>query len=211
MKMKCGYFLSLWKNNPMGRLYFMLLFLIPIPALILSIAIFYRLPCINETTKEVESSILLRVETERAKAACSEKEMKIAMANWEDIRKKVPGSYEAVSDWVSDLNRFVFFRGFKMSYSLGELKPAYNGSVDLSLLQLNLKLAVPKIDASQTKFASTGTIQFVELLREIVKNYYCADLAGVVVTGSEGGIKEIDVSINLWVGFGSEPHIDEEV
>ncbi len=98
-----------------------------------------------------------------------------------------------------------------MGYNLGKLKPGYNGAVGLSLLPLNLKLTVPGINANRTKSVPTGTIQFVELLHEIVKSYYGVDLAGVVVTGIGDGINVIDVSINLWVGFGSEPYINKEV
>lgn len=211
MKMKLGYYRLLWKNNPWGRFFFILLFLIPVSALILSLAIFYRLPSISETTEDIKSVTLLRGEIERTKAVCSEKEMKIAMSNWDDTRKRVPGSYEAVSDRISELNKFVSIKGFRMNYSLGELKPAFNGATGLSILPLNLKLTVVKFDASQTKSVSIGTIQFVELLHELVQSYYCADLAGVVVTGTGDGIKVIDVSINLWVGFGSEPYINKEV
>ncbi len=211
MKMKPVYFWSLWKNNPWSRVYFFLLFLIPIPVLILSITIFYRLPCITKTTEEIRNFSIIRYEAEREKVATSVKEMNIAMNNWEGVRKKIPDSYEAVSNLIIDLKRFVSSRGFKMSYNLGKLKPAYNGAVGLSLLPLNLKLTVPQIDANQTKSVPTGTIQFVELLHEIVKSYYGVDLAGVVVTGIGDGIKVIDVSINLWVGFGSEPYINKEV
>lgn len=207
------YFLyeSLWMNRPLNRLFFMVFFLILVPVLILSVTFFYRQPLIKQATVEIKSSILLRKEIERAKAACSEKEMKIAVANWENVRKKVPGSYEAVSELILELNRFASFRGFKMSYSLGELKPAYNGAAGLSLLPLNLKLTVPEIKANQTKSVPTGTVQFVELLHEIVKSYYGADLSGIVVTGTGDGIKVIEVSINLWVGFGSKQHINKGV
>ncbi len=211
MKMKSGYFWSLWKDNPWSRVYFMFLFLIPIPLLIVSITLFYRLPCINKATEEIENSLQVRYEVEREKIATSDKEMKFAMNNWEGVRKKIPHSYEAVSNLIIDLNRFVSSRGFEMSYTLGELKPAYNREVVLSLLPINLKLSVSGIDANQTKSVPTGTIQFVRLLHEIVNSYYGVDLAGVVVTGIGDGIKVIDVSINLWVGFGSEPYINKEV
>lgn len=211
MKLKPAYFWSLWKNNPWSRVYFFLLFLIPIPVLILSITIFYRLPCITKATEEIRDFSQLRYEIEREKIDTSVKEMKIAINSWESVRKKIPDSYEAVSNLIIDLKRFVSSRGFKMSYNLGELKPAYNGAVGLSLLPLNLKLTVSEIDANQTKSVSTGTIQFVELLHEIVKSYYGVDLAGVVATGIGNGIKVIDVSINLWVGFESELYVNTEV
>lgn len=211
MKLKPAYFWSLWKNNPWSRVYFFLLFLIPISVLILSITMFYRLPCITKATEEIRDFSQIRYEIEREKVDTSDKEMKIAINNWEGVRKKIPDSYEAVSNLIIDLKRFVSFRGFKMSYNLGELKPAYNGAVGLSLLPLNLKLTVQEIDANQTEPVLTGTIQFVELLHEIVKSYYGVDLAGVMVTGIGDGIKVIDVSINLWVGFGSEPYINKEV
>ena len=210
MKLKPAYFWSLWKDNPWSRVYF-LLFLITISVLILSITIFYRLPCINKATEETRNFYQIRYEIEREKVDTSDKEMKIAMNNLEGVRKKIPDSYEAVSNLIIDIKRFVSSRGFEMRYNLGELKPAYNGAMGLSLLPLNLKLTVPEIDANQTKSVPTGTIQFVKLLHEIVKSYYGLDLAGVVVTGIGDGIKVIDVSINLWVGFGSEPHINEEV
>lgn len=212
MKIKHGYLWQLYKKSgPWVRLYFVLLFLIPIPVLILSITIFYRLPCISKTTEEISHSIQVMYETEREKINTSDKEMEIAMNDWENVRKEIPDSYEAVSNLIIDLRRFVSSRGFKMSYKLGELKPAYNGAVGLSLLPLNLKLTVPEVDANQTKSVSAGTIQFIELLHEIVKSYYGVDLAGVVVTGIGDGIKIIDVNINLWVGFESELNINEEV
>ncbi len=189
---------SLWMNRP----YFMLFFLVPIPVLILSITLSYRLPLISKATEEIKSALSLRGEIERAKAATSEKEMEIAVGNWEAVRKRVPGNYETVSDWISDLNSFISLRDFKVSgYNLGELKPAYKGTVGLSLLPINLKLTVQEIDENQMKPVSTGTIQFVELLHEMVESYYGVDLAGLVVTGIGNGINVIDVSINLWVGF----------
>ncbi len=211
MKLKPAYFWSLWKNNPWNRMYFFLLFLIPIPVLILSITIFYRLPCITKATEENRKFFQIRYEIERLKVDTSDKQMKIAMNNLEGVRKKIPDSYEAVSNLINDLNRFVSSKGFKMSYNLGELQPAYNGAVGLSLLPLNLKLTVLETNTNQTKSVHTGTIRFVDLLHEIVKSYYGVDLAGVVVTGIGYGIKVIDVSTNIWVGFGSEPYINKEV
>ncbi len=211
MKLIPAFFWSLWKNNPWSRVYFFLLFLISIPVLIFSITIFYRLPCITKANEEIRNFFQIKYKIEREKVDTSDEEMKIAINNWEGVRRKIPDSYEAVSSLIIDLNRFVSFRGFKMSYNLGEPKPAYNGAVVLSLLPLNLELTVPENDANQTKSVSTGTIQFVELLHEIVKCYYGVDLAGVVVTGIGDGIKVIDVRINLWVGFGSEPYINKEV
>lgn len=211
MKLKSAYFWSLWKNKPFSRVYFFLFLLIPIPALIFSITIFYRLPCINKATEEIRISSQIKYEIEREKINTSVKEMNIALNSWEDVRKKLPDNYEAVSSLINDLKRFASSRGFKMSYSLDELKPAYNGAVGLSLLPINLKLTVLKIDANQTESVPAGTIQFVELIQEIVKSYYGVDLAGIVVTGIGNGIEVIDVSINLWVGFGSEPYINKEV
>jgi hypothetical protein len=202
---------TLWVSRPLNRLYIMVFLLIPVPVLTLSVTYFYREPLIEQTTEETKSSLLLWNEIESVKAAGPEKEMKIAMANWEDVREKIPGSYEAVSDWILDLNRFISLRGFKMSYNLGELKPAYKGAADLSLISLNLKLTVPVIDANQTKSVSIGTIQFVELLHEIVESYYGVDLVGLEITGIGDGIKTMNVSINLWVGFGSETYINKEV
>ncbi len=211
MKLKPAYFWSLWKNNPWSRVYFFLLLFIPIPVLILSITIFYRLPCINKATEEIRISSQIRYEIEREKITTSAKEMNIALNSWEGVREKLPDSYEAVSSLIIGLKRFVSSRGFKLSYRLDELKPAYNGAVGLSLLPLNLKLTVPAIDANQTKSVPTGTIQLVEIIHEIVRSYYGVDLVGIVVTGIGNGIKVIDVSINLWVGFGSEPYINKEV
>jgi hypothetical protein len=179
--------------------------------LILFITIFYRLPCITKATEEIRNSVQIRYEIERENVNTSDNEMKIAMNNWEDVRKKIPDSYEAVSHLIIDLKRFVSFRGFKMSYTLGELKPDFNGATGLSLLPMNLKLKVKEIDTNQDESIPVGLIQFVELLHEIVKSYYGVDLAGVVVTGTGEGVKVIDVSINLWVGFGSEPYINKEV
>ncbi len=98
-----------------------------------------------------------------------------------------------------------------MSYKLGELKPAYNGAVGFSVLPIDLKLTVSEVDAKDAKSAPIGTDQFIEFLHEIVKTYHSTDLSGVVLTGTGDGIKGIDVSINLWVGFGSEPYINQEV
>jgi hypothetical protein len=211
MKLKPAYFWSLWKNNPWSRVYFFLLFLIPIPVLILSITMFYRLPCISEATEEIRNFLQIRYEIEREKVDTSDKEMKIAVNNWEGVRKKIPDSYEAVSNLIIDLKRFVSSRGFEMNYTLGELKPDFNGAMGLSLLPVNLKLKVKEIDTNQNESVPVGLVQFVELLHEIVKSYYGVDLAGVVVTGIGDGIKVINVSINLWVGFGSEPYINKEV
>ncbi len=211
MKLKPAYFWSLWKNNPWSRVYFFLLFLIPIPVLILSITIFYRLPCITKATEEIRNFFQIRYEIERVKVDTSDKEMKIAMNNWEGVRKKIPDSYEAVSNLIIDLKRFVSSRGFEMNYTLGELKPDFNGAMGLSLLPVNLKLKVKEIDTNQNESVPVGLVQFVELLHEIVKSYYGVDLAGVMVTGIGDGIKVINVSINLWVGFGSEPYINKEV
>jgi hypothetical protein len=201
----------LWKNNPWSRVYFFLLFLIPIPVLILSITMFYRLPCITKATEEIRNFLQIRYEIERVKVDTSDKEMKIAMNNWEGVRKKIPDSYEAVSNLIIDLKRFVSSRGFEMNYTLGELKPDFNGAMGLSLLPVNLKLKVKEIDTNQNESVPVGLVQFVELLHEIVKSYYGVDLAGVMVTGIGDGIKVINVSINLWVGFGSEPYINKEV
>ncbi len=192
-------------------MYFFLLFLIPIPVLILSITIFYRLPCIAKATEEIRNSVQIRYEIEREKVTTSDKEMKIAMNNLEGVRKKIPDSYEAVSNLIIDLKRFVSSRGFKMSYKLGDLEPDFNGATGLSLLPINIKLKVKEIDANQNESVPVGLVQFVELLHDIVKSYYGVDLTGVVVTGIGDGIKVIDVSINLWVGFGSEPYINKEV
>ncbi len=204
MKLKSDYFLSLWKDNPWSRVYFMLLFMIPMPLLILYITIYHRLPCVDKATDEINQSIQLRYEVEREKVVTSDKEMKIAMNNWEDVRREIPDSYEAVSNLIIELNRFVSSRGFDMSYTMGELEPDVSGDTILSLLPINLKLKVRGINTNQNGFASVGLDQFVDLLHGIIENYIGVDLSNVVVKGMGEGIRTMDVSINLWVGFGSE-------
>ncbi len=211
MKLKSGYFWSLWKDNPWSRVYFLLMFLIPVPVLILCITIFYRLPCITMATEEIRDPIQIRYEIEREVVATSDKEMKIAMNSWEGVRKKIPDSYEAVSNLIIDLKKFVSSRGFEMNYTLGELKSDVKGVAGLSLLPINLKLKVKEIDTNQNESVPVGLIQFVELLHDIVKNCYGVDLSNVVVNGMGKGIRTMDVSIDLWVGFNSELHSINEV
>ncbi len=211
MKLKPGYFWSLWKNNPWSRVYFFLMFLIPIPVLILCITIFYRLPCITKTTEEIRNPIQIRYEIEREIVATSDKKMKIAINSWEGVRKKIPDGYEAVSSLIIDLKRFVSSRGFDMSYTIGELEPDVGGVTGLSLLPINLKLEVSGIGTNQNGSVSVGLTQFVDLLHDIVKSYYGVDLSNVVVEGMGKGIKLMEVSINLWVGFGSELQGIDEV
>ncbi|MCP5005640.1 MAG: hypothetical protein GY941_17150 [Planctomycetes bacterium] len=211
MRKKLGYLLSLWKNNPWNKLYFMLLFLIPVPIVILSITLFYRLPCIYKTTQEIRHSLQNRYEIEREKVNSSDKKMEIAVNNWDGFKKKIPDSYEAVSSLIIGLNKFASSRGFQMSYTLGDLKPVYSGATDLSLLPINLNLNIKKIGTDQIGSLPVGLVQFVELLHDIVEGYYSVDLSGVVVKGTGKGIRVMDVSINLWVAFGSELAISNEV
>ncbi len=211
VNMLCFMYESLWVGKPLNRLYFIGFFLIFVPVLILSVTIFNRQPLIKQATEEINSSTLLWAEIESAKAVCSEKEMNIALANWEDVRRRLPGSYDDVSEWILELNRHVSLRGLKMSYNLGELRPAYKGSMSLSLLPINLKMIIQGVGAIQNKSATIKTRQFVELLHEMVKSSHGVDIASVLVIGTGDGIKSINVSINLWVGFGSEPYINQEV
>ncbi len=204
MKIKADYFWSLWHGNPWYRVYLFLLFLIPIPVLILFVSMHYRLPCIAETIDEINQSVQLRYEVEREKVITSDKEMKNAMNNWKSVRKKIPDSYEAVSNMIIDLNRFVSSRGFDMSYTMGELEPDASWATDLSLLTINIKLKVRGFNTNQNKSVSVGLVQFVDLLHGIVESYFSVDLSDVVVKGIGEGIRTMDVSINLWVGFGSE-------
>ena len=198
MKLNPGYLWSLWKNNPRSRVYFMVLFLIPVPVLILLIAVFYRLPCTNKTTEEIRNSFQMGYEIEKEKAGTSDKEMKVAMDNWERIRRKIPHSYEAVSNLIFELNRFVSSKGFEMDYTLGELDPDFNGVTGLSLLPVNLKLKVKGIDTNQKEYIPPGLDSFVTLLHDIVKIHYGVDLSNVVVKGMGNGIKTMEVRINIY-------------
>ncbi|WP_096896085.1 hypothetical protein [Candidatus Scalindua japonica] len=204
MKIKVGYFWSLWQRNPWYRVYFFLFFLMPVPILILFVSLYHRLPRITEATDEIIQSVQLRYEVEREKVDTSDKEMKIAMNNWKNTRKRIPDSYDAVSDLIIDLNRFASSRGFDMSYTMGELVPDVSGEIALSLLPINLKLKVKGINTNQHAPVSVGLVQFVELLHGIVESYFGVDLSKVVVKGMGEGIRTMDVSINLWVGFGNE-------
>ena len=211
MKRKSGYFWSLWKNNPKSRVYFMLLFVIPMPLLILSVSIFYRLPRVNDATEEINNSMQIRYEVEREEIATSGKKMKIAMDSWEGVRKELPDSYEAVSKLIIDLSSFMSSMGFEMSYSLGVLDPDIDGVKGLSLLPINLKLKVKGIGPNQNGSANVGLEHFVEMLHGLVTGYHGIDLSNVVVNGLGEGIRTMEVSINLWVGFGSESHSVDEV
>ena len=206
MKLTPGYLWSLWKNNPRSRVCFMVLFLIPVPVLILSITVFYRLPCTNKTTEEIRNSYQMEYEIEKERAVISDKEMKVAIDNWEVIRRKIPYSYEAVSNIIFDLNKLVSSKGFEMVYTLEELDPDFNGVTGLSLLPVNLKLKVKDIDINQKEYIAPGLDSFVELLHDIVNIYYGVDLSNVVVKGIGNGIKTMEVRIDLWVGFGSALH-----
>lgn len=209
--MKPNYLWSLYKNNPWGRLYFFLLLLTPIPVLVLPITIFYRLPCITKATEEIRHSHQIKYEIERDKIDTSDKKMEIAVNEWESVRSKIPGSYEAVSYLIIDLNKLLSSRGFEMSYTLGELMPYLNGETVLSLLPLNLTLKARKIDTNQNESVPLGLPQFVELLQGLVKSYYGLELSNVVVKGVGEGIGIMDVSINLWVSFGVELHSINDV
>ncbi|GAX62692.1 dioxygenase [Candidatus Scalindua japonica] len=176
----------------------------PVPILILFVSLYHRLPRITEATDEIIQSVQLRYEVEREKVDTSDKEMKIAMNNWKNTRKRIPDSYDAVSDLIIDLNRFASSRGFDMSYTMGELVPDVSGEIALSLLPINLKLKVKGINTNQHAPVSVGLVQFVELLHGIVESYFGVDLSKVVVKGMGEGIRTMDVSINLWVGFGNE-------
>ncbi|MCP4265302.1 MAG: hypothetical protein GY777_06965 [Candidatus Brocadiaceae bacterium] len=211
MKQKPGYFWSIWKNNPWSRVYFFLLFLFPLPVLILYITIFYRLPCITKATEEIRNPVQIRYEIERETVATSNKEMRIAMNNWDGVRKELPDGYEAVSNLIIDLKRFVSSRGFELEYTLGELKSDIKGATGLSLLPINLKLKVRGIDTNQNESVPVGLGQFVGLLHDIVKSYYGVDLINVDVNGVGEGIRTMEVSINLWVGFGGELQGTNEV
>ncbi len=211
MKLKSSYFWSLWNNNPKSRVYFMILFVIPIPLLILSLSMFYRLPCINDATEEINNSIQIGYEVEREEIATSDKEMKIAMDNWEGVRKRLPDSYKAVARLVIDLNNFMSSMGFEMNYTLGGLDSDINGVRGLSLLPINLKLKVRGIGANQNRSAQVELEHFVEMLHSVVTGYYGVNLSNVAVNGIGEGIRTMEVSINLWVSFGNESHSVDEV
>lgn len=194
----------LWLNKSWTRVYFMAFFLVPIPVALLLTSIFWRLPLVKQATEEMKHIIQLNNEIETMMATYTDKDMEDAETNWEQVRNKVPGSYEDVSYLIEDLIKLVSSRGFVMNYTLADLKPAYHEVEGLSLLPISVKLMGRGIDANQTGFVPAGLVQFVELLHEIANNYYGVDLASVMVTGIGDGIKIMDVNFNLWVGFGSE-------
>lgn len=204
MNFKLDNIKSLWLHKPWTRVYFMAFFLVPVPLAFLLISIFGRLPHIAQATEEMKHVLQLNNEIETMMATCTDKDIEDAKIGWEQVRNKMPGSYEDVSSLIGDLIKLVSSRGFVMNYTLADLKPAYHEVVGFSLLPLNVKLMVRGIDANQTRSVPAGMFQFIELLHEIVNSYYGVDLVSVMVTGIGDGIKMMDVNFNLWVGFGGD-------
>lgn len=204
MNLKIDYLKSMWQHKPWARIYFLVLLFIPIPAALLVTTFFFRLPYIKHTQEERNVLSLLNSEIELMASTCTDEDMRVAGINWEQIRSKVPGSYEDVSYLIEDLIKFASSRGFAMNYTLGGLKPAYHEAVGFSLLPLNVKLMVQGINAKQARSGPVGLVQFIELLHEISKGYFGIDISDIMVTGTGDGIRAMDVNLNLWVGFDSE-------
>jgi hypothetical protein len=204
MSKKIELFKSVWREKPLFRVYLILIILIPIPLILVSVSIFFRLPAIKKVTHQMKSSVWFLEEIENTKSTYTESKMQRAWTDWENVRNNIPDSFEEVSDRISDIIQTISSRGFKMSYKLGELKSAYHGASDLSVLPLSVKMKRQGSDANQTGSVPIGIVQFIDLLREIDSIYYGIDLAGLLVTGIGDGIKTMNVDFNLWVAFGSE-------
>lgn len=189
-----------WLYGPRNRVLFFLFILVPIPVVLFSISLYHRLPEYERATLELKSSFWLRDEVEREKRAGTEEKIEIAKTHWEDVKRDFPDSYEGVSDWIMDLSRFISARGFRMSFKMDELRQAGQGVEGISLLPIKVTLMVKRVKG-QTGSELAEIIQFVELLREIVKYYHEVDLAGAMMTSSGDDTKTMNVDFNLWVGF----------
>lgn len=200
MKLSITNFKSLWRTKPWFRVYLFALFLIPVPTIFLIISFFFTLPKIGKLENEINIPQQIREEIERTKGYWPENDEKAVRESIEEIRKNVPNSYEDVLYWVKDLISLAFSKGFVMTYTLGDLLPAHNGAVGFSLLPLDVKLKVKREANKET----SGLIIFLKMLREIMENHYGVDLTNITVTGSGVDLNEIDLNLNLWVGFESD-------
>lgn len=208
MKLNLDYVKLLWQLKPWIRVSLLVFFLVPIPTSLLAISFFYRLPHIKQAEEEIRRPLRLKMEIDEMMAAGNEKDLEIIKARWEEIRNKVPGSYEDVSYFIENFVKFISSRGFSINYMLGELKPAYQEMVGFSILPIKANLMIKRINVNQTADktmdAPVGLVEYIELLHEIVSNYFGVDLVGIRVIGTGSEIRTIHVSFNLWVGFGGE-------
>ncbi|MGR3178350.1 MAG: hypothetical protein ACUZ8E_09880 [Candidatus Anammoxibacter sp.] len=201
MNIKLSNIKALWINKPLIRVYFLLSVLIPVPVGLFVTSFFFRIPRVNQIKEGKMEVLPLRSEVGRLKLSWSEDEEKLARANLEDVRGKIPGSYEDVLDWVKDLTSLMSSKGFDMGYTLGGLKTAYDGVKGLSTLPVHVNLRAGGAVENQEVTTASRLNVFLGTLKDIIENHYGFDLVGLTVLGAGDGVSEINVDFTLCVGF----------
>ena len=145
---------SLWLHEPWSRVLFLVFFFIPVPLILIGTSYFVRLPLVHQTNQEMNRPFLLHEEIKKLELSWPEKEAGIVRENWEEVRKKLPRSYEDVSNWIEEIDKLSYSAGFKMTYKLDDLKLATEGIIGLWLIPLNIKLKAVQILSNQTGVVS---------------------------------------------------------
>ena len=195
---------SLWTDKPWTRVIAAVFFIIPLSVFLLWFSVYQRLPVMEEITREVTLPHRLRAEIAQAKLRWDGAGAGIARDRLEEIIKRVPDSYDKLSELIQKINALASSNGFIMKYSLGDIMPADERIVGFSLLPINLKLKIPDAAPINKGRAPAGLEQFIRMIKNIVDTYYGIDIADIAIVGEGNGIKEMDVNFILWVGFRGE-------